>query len=214
MNKAISDKVIGRLGQYRRLLGRLAEEGARFVFSHDLASMARVTAAQVRRDLMVLGASGNPAKGYSVSGLLEDIEAFLDAPDGQNVALVGVGNLGRALLAFFAGRSTKLRIVAAFDANPEKTGRVIHGCRCYGMDALEAEIQREAVTVGVIAVPADAAQEIAEHLIETGIRGLLNFAPVRLSVPANVYVEDIDMTVSMERVAYMARQNAVSLEKL
>lgn len=214
MNKAVSDKVIGRLGQYRRLLGRLVEEGARFVFSHELASLARVTAAQVRRDLMVLGASGNPAKGYAVSDLLGDIERFLDAPDGQNVVLVGVGNLGRALLAYFAGHSPKLRMIAAFDNNPEKTGRVIQGCRCYGIDELPEVVRKEEATVGVIAVPADSAQAVADRLIDSGIYGLLNYAPVRIHVPANVYVEDIDMTVSMERVAYMARQNAVSTEKL
>jgi redox-sensing transcriptional repressor len=201
----ISDRVIGRLGLYRRLLAGLREEGAAYVFSHDLAARASVTAAQVRRDMMVLGYTGNPAKGYEVASLGESISQFLDAPDGQNAALVGIGNLGRALLAFFARRRTKLQIVAAFDRDPEKTNRVMHGYRCYSVEDMALVIGESHIDVGIITVPAGDAQPVAEAMVEAGVRGLLNFAPVKLRMPPGVYVEDIDMTVSLERVAFMAR---------
>ncbi len=139
---AISDKTIGRLSLYQRLLYRLKNEGAANVYSHQLAALADGTAAQVRRDMMAIGYSGTPTRGYEVDELLESIGTFLDAPHGQGVALVGVGNLGRAILAYFAGRRPKLSIVAAFDIDPTKVNRVIHGCRCYPIDQL-AEIVRE-----------------------------------------------------------------------
>ena len=128
---AISDKSVERLSLYRRLLMIQLTQGADNVFSHELAALAGSTAAQVRRDLMVVGCSGSPSRGYNVRELMEAIGAFLDAPAGQRVALVGVGNLGRAILAFFGGRRPKLSIVAAFDVDPLKVDRVIHGCRCH-----------------------------------------------------------------------------------
>ncbi len=209
---AISNRVIGRLGLYRRLLADEQADGAAFVYSHELARRANVTAAQVRRDMMVIGYTGNPAKGYQVDKLADSIGRFLDAPQGQNVALVGIGNLGRALLAYFAQRRTKLRIVAAFDRDESKVNRVLHGHRCHPMEELAKIAQAERIDVGIITVPASAAQETAELMIEAGIKGLLNFAPVKLRVPPGVYVEDIDMSVSLERVAFMARTNAPKTE--
>jgi redox-sensing transcriptional repressor len=207
----ISDKSIGRLSLYRRLLNVLQAEGGRSVFSHQLAQMAGCTAAQVRRDLMAVGYSGNPTHGYDVSRLIESIREFLDAPGGQGVALVGVGNLGKAILAYFTGRRPNLQIVTAFDNDPYKVNRVIHGCRCYGMDDLPEVVAKQGIRLGIVTVPASAAQGVADSLVRAGVRGLLNFAPVRLRVPPSVYVEDIDMTVALEKVAYFARQGAAEV---
>ncbi len=204
----VSDKSIGRLSLYRRLLNVLQAEGGRSVFSHQLAHRAGCTAAQVRRDLMAVGYCGSPAHGYDVTGLIESIREFLDAPGGQGVALVGVGNLGKAIMAYFTGRRPNLQIVAAFDNDPYKANRVIHGCRCYGMEDLEEVVRKQEIRLGIITVPAAAAQAAADALVRAGVRGLLNFAPVRLRVPPSVYVEDIDMTVALEKVAYFARQGA------
>jgi redox-sensing transcriptional repressor len=204
----VSDKTIGRLSLYRRILGAMVAEGTRSVFSHQLANMAGCTAAQVRRDIMELGYSGTPVKGYDVARLAESIQQFLDAPGGQGVALVGVGNLGKALLAYFAGRRPSLKIVAAFDIDPYKVNRVIHGCRSYPMESLPEVVGACGIAVGIIAVPAGAAQEAAEALVRAGIRGILNFAPVRLRVSPRVYVRDMDMTISLETVAFFARQGA------
>jgi redox-sensing transcriptional repressor len=201
----ISGKTIGRLSLYRRLLNDLAEEGVASIYSHDLAALAGVTAAQVRRDIMNIGATGNPNRGYDIANLVQGIAHFLDAPDGQTVALVGVGNLGRALLAFFAGRRPKLSIVASFDSDPAKFGRVIHGCPCYPIDQIREIAEKYAIRIAALCVPAGDAQKVAVKLADAGFKGILNFAPVPLHLPRSVYVEQIDMTMSMEKVAYYAR---------
>jgi redox-sensing transcriptional repressor len=175
--------------------------------------MAGATAAQVRRDLMAVGYSGSPTHGYDVAQLIESLREFLDAPGGQGVALVGVGNLGKAILAFFTGRRPNLKIAAAFDNDPYKVNRVIHGCRCYSMEHLYDVARTQGIRLAVITVPAQAAQTVADALAKAGVRGILNFAPVRLRVPPHVHVEDIDMTVALEKVAYFARQGGGEKEK-
>ena len=201
----ISAKTIGRLSLYRRLLRTLIDDGRQNIYSHELAAMAGASAAQVRRDIMNIGYSGNPNRGYDVGELAKSIGNFIDTPDGQRAALVGVGNLGRAILAYFAGRRPKLSIEAAFDNDPQKVARVIKGCRCYPIEKLNTVIQKKNISIGIITVPAGEAQKAADYLIQTGVKGLLNFAPVPLKVPSNIYVEDIDMTMSLEKVAYFAR---------
>jgi redox-sensing transcriptional repressor len=200
-----SERTIGRLTLYRRILNDLAREGETSLHSHQLASHAGVSAAQVRRDLMATGYAGSPNRGYDVQKLLESLRNFLDKPGGQGMALVGIGNLGRALLSYFIGRRPHLSIVAAFDTDPAKTGRVIHGCRCYPIDQLETVVGDEGIEAAVIAVPVEQAQPVAERLVRCGVRGLLNFAPVALHLPPDVYVENIDVTMSLEKVAYFSR---------
>lgn len=207
MGDRISAKTVGRLSLYRRLLTNRRRQGDRHVFSHDLATMASVTAAQVRRDIMAVGYSGSKAHGYEIDTLLDKINGFLDSPARQQVALVGVGNLGRAILAFFAGRRPNLKIVAAFDKDPHKAGRVIMGCRCYPVDDLEEVVSSTGISSAVIAVPASEAQAVADKLVRARIRGILNFAPIPLRLPPAIYVEDIDFTMSLDKVAYFAWQN-------
>jgi len=206
----VSPRTIQRLSVYGRVLRELARDGVEAVFSHELARRSGATAAQVRRDLMVIGYSGSPQHGYVVVELLESVERFLDPSGGQTVALVGVGNLGTALLAYFRGRRPKLRIAAAFDRDPRLTGRVLQGCRVYGMDELSKVALAEGIDVGIVAVPADQAQEVADALVRAGVRGLLNFAPVSLRVADGVHVEDIDMATALEKAAYFARQGAMN----
>jgi redox-sensing transcriptional repressor len=208
----ISDKTIGRLSLYRRLLNRLLAEGTKNVYSHDLARMAGGTAAQVRRDIMSVGYSGSPTRGYDTKQLADSIGNFLDAPKPQGAALVGIGNLGRAIMAYFAGRRPRLSIVAAFDSDPAKVNRVIHGCRCYGVEEMASVVKEQAIKVAVITVPAREAQTVADTLTEAGVKGFLNFAPVPLRVAPEVYVEDIDMTMSLEKVAYFARRGTFERE--
>ena len=205
--QAPSEPTVGRLCLYRALLARLERDGVESVYSHQLATLAGGAASRVRRDLMAVGYDGSPTRGYVVSELLVSIGRFLDAPAREGVALVGVGNLGRALMAFFSGRRPNLAIVAAFDSDPDKAGRVIHGCRCHGMDGLAEVVRGSAIRVAILSVPAAEAQGVADMLIRAGVRGLLNFAPVRLRVPADVFVENMDMAVSLEKVAYFARQS-------
>ncbi len=203
----ISEKTIARLSLYRSLLKRLASDGVDHVYSHELGKLAGATAAQVRRDLMAVGCEGSPKRGYGVQDLIDSIGEFLDGPEGLNVALVGVGNLGQAIIAFFAGRVANLSVVAAFDNDPYKTGRVIRGCRCYPIDEVERIVREQHIGAAILTVPADEAQGVAETLVRAGVRGILNFAPIKLRLPPYVYVEDVDMGMLLEKVAYFARQH-------
>lgn len=209
----MSERAVGRLSIYRRLLSELADGGSQNVYSHELAKMSGFSAAQVRRDLMAVGYSGSPAKGYGVSELVESIGHYLDDPVGQGVALVGVGNLGRAILAYFSGRRPRLAIVAAFDNDPKKTGRDFHGCRCCDVADMVTLIRKKRIDVGIITVPQFEAQEVADLLVKGGVRGILNFAPATIEVPERVYVENVDITVSLEKVAFFARHSRPSNAK-
>ncbi|MBN1554858.1 MAG: redox-sensing transcriptional repressor Rex [Phycisphaerae bacterium] len=207
MPNRISDKTVARLSIYSRLLGGFRQQGKETIHSHDLALVAGVTPAQVRRDLMSVGGMGSPSKGYDVTELSESIEAFFGSQQRVNVALIGLGNIGRAILAYFHGRRPHLAIVAAFDIDSHRVDCVHNGCRCYPMHALGEIIEQQKISVGIIAVPVSAAQEVADTLVAHGIEGIMNFAPVPLRVPPNVYLEQVDITTSLETVAYFARQH-------
>ena len=206
------DKAIERLSLYRRLLVNLTAEQVKFIYSHELALKAGRTAAQVRRDMMILGFSGSPTKGYDVSKLIEAIGGFLDGGGLQEIALVGVGNLGRAILSYFAGRRPNLSITVAFDKDPAKVDRVVHGCRCHRMEELPSLVRAQGINTAIVAVPAEEAQAVAGTLVGAGVFGLLNFAPVRLRVPGAVFVENVDLTTSLEKVAFFARRQATRQE--
>jgi len=208
------ERTIGRLSLYRRLLRMALGDGTDSMYSHQLAERAGTTPAQVRRDLTYVGYSGNPRRGYDVRELLESIEAFLSPAKAERVALVGIGNLGRALLAFFRGRQPKLNITAAFDRDPDKTGRVIHGCRCYPVGRLAEVLAAEGIRTAILAVPASEAQRAADLLVNAGVQGILNFAPIPLRVPVAVFVEGIDMTMALEKVAYFAANGKTRRRKL
>ncbi len=206
--KHVSHKSIERLSAYRRLLQTARRTGLGSVYSHDLAEMSGGTAAQVRRDLMGIGCAGNPKTGYDVEELIECIGDFLDNPSVEPVALVGVGNLGRALLDFFSSHHPKLKTVAAFDIDPQKTGRVINGCRCYDIVDAKRVVADEKIQVAILAVPADVAQAVSEKLVDAGVAGFLNFAPERLRLPSRVVVENIDMTMALEKTVFLARHKS------
>jgi redox-sensing transcriptional repressor len=208
--KTVPHRTIGRLTLYWRTLRDLASERQSHVYSHLLAAKSRVTPAQVRRDLMIIGYTGTPARGYDVQKLRDHIEAFLFPATEQRVAVAGVGNIGRALLKFFSGRRPTLRIVASFEVNPEKYDRLIQGCPCYSIAMAGSVIREQGITIGIIAVPEKEAQYVTDSFVRAGVRGLLNFARTPLQVPPDVYVENIDLAMSMDKVAYFARQYARS----
>jgi redox-sensing transcriptional repressor len=202
---------LGRLSLYRRLLLEQLAAGTLQVYSHQLATLAVSTPAQVRRDLMTIGFAGSPRKGYAIRDLIATINGVLARSVETAVALVGVGNLGRAILAYYANRQP-VRFAAAFDRAPEKAGRILHGCRCYLVDQMPEIIAREQIRVGVIAVPASDAQAVADQLVPAGVKGILNFAPVRLRVPPGIYVEYVDLMMALDKVAYYAHQQVVPQE--
>jgi redox-sensing transcriptional repressor len=163
------------------------------------------TAAQVRRDLMCLPNTGSPKNGYNIQQLTAAIDQLLASPSGITMVLVGVGNLGRALLTYFLARRPDFSMLAAFDTDPNKTGRVICGCRCYPVTDLVSVVSPLSVQVGVITVPAGEAQRAADLLVKAHVKGLVNFAPVRLKLPPDSYAENMDIAMTFEKVAYFSR---------
>ncbi len=199
-------KTVERLSFYRRLIEEMLKGGKKSVYSHQLAELSGVTSSQVRRDFMFIGTQGRANTGYDLKDLKEGIDKFLVSHEPDGVALVGVGNLGRAVLAFFHGRRPNVVIKACFDKDPDKIGRVIHGCRVYATDEMEDVIKKDKINLAIIAVPVTYAQEVAEKLVSAGVNGIVNFAPVKLNVPENVYVDKVDFTMSLEKVAHFARK--------
>ena len=202
--QSIPTKSLERLVIYRRLLSLPETRTRSHIFSYQLARLAGNTPAQVRRDLMIIGYHGSPVRGYPVDDLRGYIEGILGSDEHLSVVLVGVGNLGRALLAYFNAQPNGTRVVAAFDAAPERTGRVIGGVPCFPMSELETKVRECGATLGIIAVPVAEAQAVADRLAAVGVTGLLNFAPVPLRVSGRVTVDDVDIGLALEKVAYFS----------
>jgi redox-sensing transcriptional repressor len=206
---ALPGKTVERLSEYRRTLLACLGEKRNFIFSHHLASRLHITAVQVRRDLMLIGYSSANRKGYDVKELIDTIGKILDSNDGMNVAIIGIGNLGRAVAGYFKGKRSKLNLVASFDNDPQKVNKVISVVKCYSYDELEKMIPELGIRIAILTVPADYAAEIAEEAVRYGIKGILNFTTVPLNVPSDVYLEEYDMITSLEKVAYFAKENTL-----
>lgn len=202
----ISRKTVGRLSLYRRLLDDLRVSGTTNIYSHQLAHLAGVSATQVRRDFMVIGYSGSPNRGYQVATCLASIENLLDGAIRQDVALVGLGRLGRSLLAHFAGRRPLMRIVAGFDINPTLIGTSIEGCPVHHVDELERVVAARGIRIAILAVPPEMAQSAAEALVRAGVRSIVDFTAIPLQVPNEVFVDHMDITSALESAAFFARQ--------
>lgn len=202
---ALPGKTVERLSEYRRTLLACLGENRNFIFSHDLAARLHITAVQVRRDLMLIGYSSFHRKGYDVRELIDAISRIIDSDDGMNVAIIGIGNLGRALAGYFKGKRSKLNLVASFDNDPQKINKVISGVKCYPYDDLERVINELKIQIAILTVPADFAMEISEETVRFGIKGILNFTTVPLNVPSDVFLEEYDMITSIEKVAYFVK---------
>ena len=205
--KHLPHKTVERLSQYRRALLLILTKEKTHVFSHEIAQMLHITPVQVRRDLMLIGYSGNLRKGYDIKELIDMIGNIIDTDKGQKVVMIGLGNLGKAIISYFKGKRTKLTIVAAFDINPDKIDRIYDGVPCYNVDRLAEIMKKENITIGIITVPAEQAPAIAETLVLSGVKGILNYSPKPLNVSPYVYLEEYDMITSLEKVAFFAKKN-------
>ena len=202
-------KTIERLSEYRRTLLECVNEKRNFIFSHELAARLHITAVQVRRDLMLIGYSSFQRKGYDVRELIDKIGTIIDSDQSLNVAIIGIGNLGRAVAGYFKGKRSKLNLVASFDTDPQKVNKVISGVRCYPHDDMEKVIKELDIRIAILTVPADYAREIAEEVVKFGVKGILNYTTIPLNVPSWVYLEEYDMITSIEKVAYFVKDNTV-----
>lgn len=205
MNK-LPEKTIGRLSEYRRTLLNCFAEGKTHIYSHELANLHNITAVQVRRDIMLIGYSTTLKKGYDVKALIDVIGEIIDTELGLNAAIIGIGNLGRAITTYFNGKRTKLKIAATFDTDPEKANRVISGVKCYPMNEMQKIIKERDISIGILTVPPQHAASVAETLIMAGVKGILNYTSTPLNVSPNVYLEEYDMITSLEKVAYFVKQ--------
>ena len=202
-------KTVERLSEYRRTLLGCLNEKRNYIFSHDLAARLHITAVQVRRDLMLIGYSSVQRKGYDVKELIDTIGSIIDSNESINVAVIGIGNLGRAVAGYFKGKRSKLNLVASFDNDPSKVNKVISGVKCYSVSEMEKVIKELNISIAIVAVPPDFAKEIVEEAVRYGIKGILNFTTIPLNVPDWVYLEEYDMITSIEKVAYFVKENKI-----
>ncbi|MFC2096232.1 redox-sensing transcriptional repressor Rex [Bacteroidota bacterium] len=202
----LPEKTIGRLSEYRRTLLNCLADGKTHIYSHELANLHNITAVQVRRDIMLIGYSTTLKKGYDVKALIDVIGDIIDTELGLNAAIIGIGNLGRAITTYFNGKRTKLKIAATFDTDPDKANRVISGVKCHPMSELSNIIKDQDISIGILTVPPEDASAVAETLIMAGIKGILNYTSTPLNVSPNVYLEEYDMITSLEKVAYFVKQ--------
>ena len=204
--RKLSPKLADRLFLYKRLVEEQIHKNRDRLYSHEIAAMANLTAAQVRRDFMILGLSGSPTKGYATEQIIEAFGKILDDSAERRIALIGIGHLGRSLLAYFSGRRPNIAIAAAFDADQEKSDRPISGCPCYPIERLREIVQRDDIRLAIIAVPAEAAQDVVGELASAGITGIVNFAPTSIKAPPGVHIESVDITTAIEKAALFSRR--------
>ena len=197
----IPDIVIRRLPVYVRTLRALADRGVESVSSDELAAHIGVTAAQIRRDLSYFGKFGKQGKGYDAEFLANAIARILRLDRRWDVALAGFGNLGRAI-AHYRGFFPAFRIAAIFDHHDERVGQRVEGVTIRREDEITDVVARDGIRIGIIAVPAAAAQEVADRMVAGGVRALLNYAPVVLRVPPAVTVREIDPVGAMQSMTY------------
>lgn len=191
-----------RLPLYHRYLKYLDESGKERVSSAELSEAVKVDSATIRRDFSYFGALGKKGYGYNVSYILDFFSKTLSQDKQTNVALIGVGNLGTALLHYNFMKNNNIKIVAAFDVDPAKVGSVQQNIPIYHLNDMEEIVRENGVEVVILTVPADEAQVTVDRLIEADVKGILNFTPARISVPKQVRVHHIDLTTELQTLIY------------
>jgi redox-sensing transcriptional repressor len=201
----IPRKAVYRLSVYLRCLQRLKANDIRTVSSEALAKAARVKSTQLRKDLTYFGQFGTRGLGYDVEQLSKMISDLLGTTSLQPVILIGVGNLGSALLMYRGFEQEGFEIVAAFDADASRR-RDKTNVPVYSMDKIEEVVRKHNVRMAIITVPAAAAQEVTNRLVDSGISGILNFAPIVLHVPDDVMVNNVNLAIELENLSYFIQQ--------
>jgi redox-sensing transcriptional repressor len=194
--------VVGRLSLYLRELQQLIRQGSQTTSSTQLGNRLGFTDAQVRKDLAYFGQFGYPGIGYRCDELVTQIKRILGTDRDWPVALVGVGNLGRALLGYKGFTQQGFHVIAAFDLDQSKVGQTISGVPVHHLDELPRLAREHAIRLAVVTVPAESAQSVADKLVEAGIDGILNFAPVTLSLSDGVNVQGVDLAIELEQLSF------------
>jgi redox-sensing transcriptional repressor len=204
----IPEVVINRLPVYARALAALAEAGETVVSSQALGEALDVTPAQIRKDLSYFGRFGKQGRGYNVHGLLTKLQEILGLDRQWRVCVVGVGRLGQAIVEYGGFEPQGFQIVAAFDADRGRVGSKIGGLTVRDTSELDEFLESNKVDIGVVAVPAHAAQEVVDKLVKLGIRAILNYAPMTAHVSKDVTIRHIDPVIAMQSMTfYIKRRN-------
>ncbi|MAT11463.1 MAG: redox-sensing transcriptional repressor Rex [Rhodopirellula sp.] len=194
--------VVGRLSLYLREVQHLIRGGRETTNSNELGRLLGVTDAQVRKDLAYFGQFGHPGVGYRCQELVAAIKIIMGTNTSWNVALIGIGNLGRALLRYKGFHEQGFQIVAAFDVDDGVIGTKVEGVDVYHIQHLAKIVMQQSIRLVTIAVPSHAAQTVVDQIVEIGIEGILNFAPVTISVPSQVRVIGVDLAMELEQLAF------------
>ena len=194
--------VVGRVSLYLRQLEQFQRQGHTTVSSSQLGEALALNNAQVRKDLAFFGQFGYPGIGYRIEEMIPALRHILGIDRDWPLALVGMGNLGRALIKYRGFRTRGFHVVALFDNDPDKVGQEFDGFTVEPIDAMHRVVTARGIALAVLSVPAEAAQRVADLMVSCGIHGILNFAPVPLSVPPSVNVVAVDLSVQLEHLAY------------
>ena len=194
--------VVGRLSLYLREVQHLIRDGKETTNSTELGSLLGVTDAQVRKDLAYFGQFGHPGVGYRCQELVAAIKHIMGTDSIWNVALIGIGNLGRALLRYKGFHEQGFRIVAAFDVDTQLIGGKVEGVDVFHVNDLALVVEDQCIRLVAISVPSHAAQSVVDQVVEVGVEGILNFAPVTINVPSQVRVIGVDLAMELEQLAF------------
>ena len=201
-NKPVPDIVIGRLPIYLRALTHMLEEGQQITASKDLAERLGISSAQIRKDLSHFGEFGKQGMGYDITYLRDQLKSILQVERQWDVALVGAGDLGHAIAHYGGFEGRGFRVACVFDNNPQKVGRRLGRFEICDAANLSEKLQDLGIEIAIVAVPASAAQAVVDDLVQGGVRAILNYAPITVTVPPDVRVQYIDPVTHLQRMTY------------
>ena len=198
----VPEVVVERLPQYLRALAHLESSGIDVISSQQLGELLQVTPAQIRKDLSYFGRFGKQGRGYSISHLLERLRNILALDKTWNVAVIGVGRLGRSIISYPGFEPEGFRVVCAFDTDPAVVGQEAGGLTVNDFIRFKEVAARENVKIAIVAVPASVAQEVIDDLVAAGVKAILNYAPKSALTPSDVRIRNVDPVVSLQSMTY------------
>lgn len=208
-NKNISMAVIRRLPKYYRYLGDLLSKDIQRISSKELSDIIGFTASQIRQDLNNFGGFGQQGYGYNIEDLHHEIGKILGLDRSYSAVLIGAGNLGQAIANYTGFKNAGFEIKALFDANPKVIGLKIRDFEILDSDSLEEYIKLNNIEIGILCVPKNGAQQLADRLVNAGVKGIWNFAPIDLKVSQDIIVENVNLTESLFTLSYLMKEDDV-----
>jgi len=202
MEKTIPEIIVGRLPIYLQALEHMHRNGIETTSSQELGDAINISAAQIRKDLSQFGEFGKQGKGYSVPYLVEQLRTILNVNRVWDIAVIGAGNLGHAIANYQGFRDHGFQVAMIFDNDPQRVGTKIGDFLVQDMENLIPMVEQAGIKVAMLTVPASAAQEVTENLVKAGVKSILNYAPITLSVPEGVHVQNVDPVIFLQRMTY------------